>query len=166
MILGLRDILRAVWRHDADGYEWCVDMLLGLDCGIYRGGLQAYEADPNFPGMLSHAALRCIHPYIDKIIHSEIHARWPTGEFEFITASFFHRAVYQLSKENWRARVCPQCARYFIAGKPPQLYCSTTCYGSAKRKRDLKWWRTEGAAKRQQKHREAQRRPRQRKRGK
>jgi len=166
LILGLRDILRLVWRHDADDHPWFLDILLGLDCGIYREGLRQYEADPKFPGLFSEEALRCLHPYREQIIYSEIHSRWRTGDFEFSSASLFHKAVYQLFRESWRARICPQCARYFIAGKPPQLYCSTPCYGNAKRKRDLKWWRTEGAAKRRQKQPEAQGHQRKKKRGK
>jgi hypothetical protein len=170
LILGLRNLLRVVWRHGVDQYslasgdQWCLDTLLGLNRSVYEGGLGQYEADPNFQGILSEVALRCVQPFRNRIIYSEIHAQWRTGEFEFITASFFHKAVYQLLRENWRARVCRQCERFFIAGKPPQLYCSTGCYGKAKRKRDLNWWRVEGAARRSQKR--AKEQGRQRKGGK
>jgi hypothetical protein len=151
LILDVRKVLQLVWRQGGDSGQLCADTLLGLNQSLFDEGLRAYEADPNYPGLFSEAALRSIQPYRHLINYSEIHARWDTGDFDFVTVELFHKAVYYLFRESWRARICPQCARHFIAEKPPQLYCSTACYGTAKRKRDLRWWRKEGAVKRIQK---------------
>lgn len=86
-------------------------------------------------------------------------ASWELGEFSYFPLTDFQRAFYLLFREKWRARICSQCERYFIADKPRQRYCSTACHGMAKRTHGLRWWKTKGDARR----RERMRKPRRRK---
>lgn len=75
---------------------------------------------------------------------SRLRADWETGTFEYQPENDFQRAVYVLFREGWRAKICPQCLRRFIASRPVQSYCSTRCSGKAKRERNLAWWNTHG----------------------
>jgi hypothetical protein len=76
---------------------------------------------------------------------TQVDPDWTSGTFRYEPNTNFRRALYALFRQSWRAKVCPQCKRYFIADKPPQRYCSTKCYGIAKRGRDLEFWRTMGS---------------------
>lgn len=82
---------------------------------------------------------------------------WWNCRLSYRTESEFCRAVFLLWQENWRARVCHWCSKYFIAGKPAQLYCSTKCCGEAKKRRDLDWWKAQGSQRRKSRSRKRQR---------
>jgi hypothetical protein len=71
--------------------------------------------------------------------------RWRTGEVQYVLMVDFQRAVYLLMQQSWRAKICLIDSRYFVAAKPHNLYCSPMCAATAKRKRDLQWWRREGS---------------------
>jgi hypothetical protein len=75
---------------------------------------------------------------------------WKLGTIRCKFNCDFQEALYALMRESWRAKSCRNCKRYFIANKPPQMYCSTKCFGEAKGKRSLAWWRAEGADRRRQ----------------
>jgi hypothetical protein len=77
-------------------------------------------------------------------ISNPILADWKTGSFRYMPANDFQRAAYILFREGWRAKVCEHCSRRFIAGKPVQRYCSTSCSGETKRRRHLDWWNKHG----------------------
>jgi hypothetical protein len=72
-----------------------------------------------------------------------------SGEISLEFGSEFQQSVFELMKNRWRARTCAQCARYFIADKTAQAFCSPACAGDAKRTRALEYWRTTGNATRQ-----------------
>jgi len=121
---------------------------------------------------LSESALRAVRDVMQgqpscRIDYSELHALWARpvprlksqrsrplqlpwpeeakrSEWCFLPAGDFQRAVYLLWLERWRARVCPECSRFFVADKPAQRYCSTRCYGKAKAARSLAWWKKPG----------------------
>ena len=87
-------------------------------------------------------------------------ARLPCGKQEFdrktnrITWCFgyeFQHAVYDLMQQSWRAMVCTECGRYFVAAKRAQKYCSPTCCGERKRKQVLAYYHQRGKLARQQK---------------
>lgn len=86
-------------------------------------------------------------------VYPKVVASWKLGEFNYSPLTDFQRAFYLLFREKWRARICAHCARYFIADKPPQRYCSTACHGKAKSKQALRWWRTKGDASRRERMR-------------
>jgi hypothetical protein len=78
---------------------------------------------------------------------------WPRGDFFYKPTSTapmneFQVAFYHLFRESWRARICAGCSGYFIAAKPPQMYCSTECSNAAHRPSVKKWWDLVGAKRR------------------
>jgi hypothetical protein len=75
----------------------------------------------------------------------QINANWERGEFSYEPANDFQRAVYRLFRESWRARICRQCQKLFVAKKHPQMFCGGKCSTIARRKRDLDFWKTKGA---------------------
>lgn len=79
-----------------------------------------------------------------KVESNPIVADWKTGSFIYQPINDFQRAAYILFREGWRAKVCARCSRRFIADKPMQRYCSTKCFGDAKRERNLNWWNKDG----------------------
>lgn len=82
------------------------------------------------------------------ISHSFILPVWGNVGLRFYAQGDFEAALWALFRESWRARVCGQCKRYFIAAKAAQRYCSTKCYGAAKREQRLTWWNKTGSLRR------------------
>jgi hypothetical protein len=155
-----KDMLREVWRS---GSASKLAILLGVDPAAWQiitRKNRAPEEEKLFGG-----------PYIEieramtKIpshfrsgpnslsFASNLAPDWRTGTFRYDPDTEFHRAVYALFRQSWRAKVCPRCAKYFIGDKPPQVYSGTKCYGDAKRDRDLEFWRSVGSERRQQRMR-------------
>jgi len=85
------------------------------------------------------------------LFRAEVVPDWTRGDFVYLCTCDFGYAVRELMRENWRARQCLTCRRHFIADKPANTYCGIDCAGAAKRKRDLKYWRTEGSEARRKK---------------
>jgi hypothetical protein len=83
--------------------------------------------------------------------HSIVLPVWGRIEVRFVARGDFEAALWALFRESWRARVCGQCKRYFIADKAAQKYCGTRCFGEAKRGQRLRWWNKAGKIKRSQK---------------
>jgi hypothetical protein len=83
----------------------------------------------------------------------QITGDWERGEFTYEPANDFQRAVYRLFRESWRARSCRLCQKLFVARKHPQMFCGGGCSTIARRKRDLDFWKTRGAALRRNKKR-------------
>lgn len=149
VFLAFRDCLRKVWVSDPQALEYAfLTVLLGLDVdfadrparenwSFQRGGLNE-----------AWAHLRKTYPEVGVGIRPVVSPVWGSGTFTYGPVNDFQRAVYQLFVENWRARVCPKCSRYFIAQKAAQIYCSTKCGSGVKRQRSLEWWRREGARRR------------------
>ncbi|HEV3279420.1 MAG TPA: hypothetical protein VG860_21710 [Terriglobia bacterium] len=52
----------------------------------------------------------------------------------------FQRGVYDLMRDRWRAMVCPQCKRFFIAGRTAQNYCSPQCSTLKKQEQALDYY--------------------------
>lgn len=77
-----------------------------------------------------------------------VYASWKRGQFFYAPMNDFQRAFYALFRESWRAKVCPHCSLYFIAGKPSQVYCGVECSNTAHRANALKWWKRVGAKRR------------------
>jgi hypothetical protein len=159
MALLFRDCLRRLWRSDP---MWREDESLPLLMGTsdWFLGYTDQQVVDNLHGESSQDSQSLLHPWsawgrpLKELlkIHpgalffgASLRPSWKAGDFIYRPANEFQCAVYLLFKEKWRARVCALCGKYFVADKPPQLYCSTKCYGAAKRKRDLVWWKREGA---------------------
>jgi hypothetical protein len=71
-----------------------------------------------------------------------------TGEIKWNFGCDFQQSVFELMHVRWRARICRQCGRYFVADKTAQAFCSTKCSGKARGERALDYWNREGTKKR------------------
>jgi hypothetical protein len=83
---------------------------------------------------------------------------WERSEFTYEPANDFQRAIYALLRQSWRARICRECQRFFIAEKHPQMFCGVACSTVARQKRDREFWKSKGNALRKirnKKHRES-----------
>jgi hypothetical protein len=73
---------------------------------------------------------------------------WTSGKIEYVSRLDFQRATWFLFRETWRTKTCPNCSTYFLAQKPPQLYCSVSCSNAAHRASSLDWWKKKGSQRR------------------
>ena len=150
LALKYRDYLRHVWvsdpKVDAIGLA---DILLGLKTQEARDPSDPAPAKFDQRTSLG-SQIKSFAPHgSDQFLASPtVTASWRFGDFCYCPLTDFQRAFYLLFRESWRARICAHCRAYFIADKPPKRYCSTACYGEAKRGRSLEWWRRKGAARR------------------
>ena len=141
-----REMLRAVWER---GDNQALAVLLGTDQDAWnivsrREPASALERILRGFGMsLQNAMLKVPSYYV--AVSSKVFPDWRTGAFRYEPETDFRRAVYALFRQSWRAKICHQCNKYFIADKPAQVYCTTKCYGEAKRARDLAFWRDKGS---------------------
>jgi len=153
VVLGYRDYLRRVWISDPDvDALGLADILLGLQIQVAAHGSEPARRMRLRDLISPKFVIDSLVPQggDQSLSSATVVASWRTGDFNYFPLTDFQRAFYQLFREKWRARTCAQCARYFIADKPPQHYCSTACYGKAKRSRSLSWWRTKGDARRRE----------------
>lgn len=137
-LYALRDGLRRVWRGIDPGGAF-LNALLGVsydDAALYK------DWDESTEGGIT---LGMSHP----------HADWQTREITFDFKYEFQWALFALMKDAWRAKVCPECSRFFIATKTAQAYCSSACYGDMKRKSSLDYWRRVGSAKREKRNKQS-----------
>lgn len=74
-----------------------------------------------------------------------------TGNMGFQFGCQFQNAIYDLMQDRWRAMICPECGRFFIADKIARKYCSTKCTGERKRRKVLEHYHNRGRAARQAK---------------
>jgi hypothetical protein len=88
----------------------------------------------------------------------EFQANWDEGVFRYQGGCDFHRALYLLFRESWRARVCDKCNANFIARRAAQKYCSTDCSEAMQRDLKRKWWSQHGEAWRRKRKRLSSRR--------
>jgi len=157
VFLEFRDMLREIWQRNSDS---SLGILLGTEArawAIINRRDEANLLDKIFssdPDKISHSHEVAIEEAVQAIPKSylampqAVRPDWRTGNFRYKPDTDFRRAVYLLFRQSWRAKVCPRCHRYFVADKPPQLYCSTKCYGEAKKDRDLEYWRNTGSSRR------------------
>jgi hypothetical protein len=79
---------------------------------------------------------------------AKLMADWQTSGIRCEFKTNFQNAIYSLMQESWRAKICPICRKYFVAGKSAQAYCTHDCYVERKNKAALDYWKSEGKAKR------------------
>lgn len=154
-LLFYSDRLRQVWtRNDPDGVN--LKLLYGfektpgaLNAGatlimpVWFDGRSPRSLSPVIPGQpkdeedqTTTAGLPPGEPRVDGV----------TGEIDWHFGCDLQQSVYDLMKQRWRAMVCPECGKFFLADKTNQKFCSTGCFGEVKRKRALEHWRTKGSA--------------------
>jgi hypothetical protein len=140
LLLWYRDLLRAVWkRSDPRGAALCA--LLGFHEQARRSGLdEIVPANVRLsgPSSLQPDPIANILPPGRPIVDPSIYAiRWQFG-------CQFQRALYSLMESFWLAMICPQCGKYFIAGKTAQKFCSTSCSGAKKASASLDFYYRRG----------------------
>jgi hypothetical protein len=140
LLLWFRDLLRAVWkRSDPHGAALCA--LLGFQeqarqtgigevvpVNVWHSGQSSLLPDP-IANILPSG-----RPMVDP---STCTIRWEFG-------CQFQRALYALMESLWLAKICPQCGKYFIAGKTAQKFCSTRCSGDKKASASLDYYHRHG----------------------
>lgn len=55
--------------------------------------------------------------------------------------SGYHKAVAFMAKQPWRAKVCEQCHRRFVADHAKRQYCSVECSAAVIKRTGLEWGR-------------------------
>jgi hypothetical protein len=159
LFLDYRNKLRKVWAGDAETRLSSVlayllgiisiDELMGREYVLDVDALW-FEAERSATAR-AWQLLQKSHPGATIGPHSMVFPLWGLGNLCYLPRSDFENALWLLCQENWRARVCCECKRYFIADKAARRYCSTGCYGAAKRGQRLAWWNKAGKIKRAQK---------------
>lgn len=152
-----RTFLRVVWKRK-DRHARCLRTLLGIENAwpieefeeetnekfCWELGLPGPpKTDEELTGEEKVIAQFDQHVKDDVIMHVEIFGErretfggLPVGRLAvdgdgIISWEFgcqFQRAVYDLMQDRWRAMVCPNCGKYFVADKTAQKYCSPECY--------------------------------------
>lgn len=159
LFMVFRNYLRRVWVSDRESLEsGHLDVLLGLDLAFADHPEREYWSFQKRALHEAWAKLRESHPEIGVGSRPIVAPTWGAGTFSYAPDNDFQRAVYQLFLESWRAKTCSRCSKYFIAGKPAQIYCSTTCSGGVKLARARKWWNREGAKRRTTRRRKEKKR--------
>jgi len=67
-------------------------------------------------------------------------ADWRTGTLNYEPSCDFQKALHELCREKWRAKVCGRCNKLFVADGPAQVYCGAECVAETERLRKLAWW--------------------------
>jgi hypothetical protein len=155
-LLFYRDCLRRVWRRD-DEQGTHLKLLLGFEQEVKDRHLLQTPMLPGMPyegkrGKLKLGILIPGQP-LDRDRQTTFAGLPPgkpvvngtTGEITWEFGCTVQQSVYELMQTRWRAKVCPECKKYFLADNTRQTYCSSTCFGEMKRKRSLEYWNRKGS---------------------
>jgi ribosomal protein S27AE len=150
-VLAYRDACRALWLHSEDVDEHLA-LLLGTN--NLADSLPEKDSMHNVPELrfekdehdLIRGWLQIIraHPDASVLSQTSLYPSWRGATFNYVPANDFQAAVYILFRANWKAKTCPRCGRYFVAGKQAQLYCSIQCHAAVKQARDRQFWKQKG----------------------
>lgn len=158
LALIVSEMLQKIWAND--DASRCLAILLGIGASMPELALTASmdvfwgkdtpEDDPDRMLIDAWIAIKQHHEMAHPRVTSELRPDWIRGSVEYESANDFQLALFLLMKESWRARVCPECDRCYVADKSAQRYCSGTCYLAVKQRRDLEYWKTKGITRRAQ----------------
>jgi hypothetical protein len=84
-------------------------------------------------------------------------ADWERGELCYEPANDFQWAVYTIFRQSWRARICRECQKLFIAAKHPQMFCRVRCSAAVKLRRNRVFWKNRGTVQRRKRNQESRR---------
>lgn len=152
LFLYYREALRRVWkgvRRDARLIQ-DVGFLLGFDGFAGRFPNQFLSAERTFRSTTPAVA------YFHR--GASLRPDWESGDFLYRSVNNFQRAFYRLFRESWRARVCPQCATYFVGEKPRQKFCSVSCSNRSRLASNLNWYHRVGMSRRREHSQQKKRR--------
>jgi hypothetical protein len=153
LFLLYRDALRALWCRKPTGlpFDWEPHFLLGVDRSIVHAYIAAREpADSDSPLGLVPSWQDILQKFPTAVpdVHGSLEMLWGYGDFLLLTQNDFSRAFYLLFRQSWRARVCPRCKMFFIARKPKQTFCGTSCSAGSRLASNRKWWNAVGSKRR------------------
>lgn len=153
LFLFYRDSLRGLWTRNPATIKQGIQipLLFGIVERSYIEGLLSGETLSRVALDAALSPLRNSHPGLRLPSLSPLACFWPdwaAGNIEYVSLLNFQRSLWLLFCESWRAKVCPRCSMYFLAQKPPQLYCSLNCSSAVHRASSLKWWKQKGSQKR------------------
>ena len=139
-LLYYRDLLRAVWtQNDPRGAALCA--LLGFEDQASQSGvgdvLPVKVRNTGPSSLVTDPIANILPPGKPVVDPSTYTIRWEFG-------CQFQRALYTLMESLWLAKACPQCGKYFIAGKPAQKFCSSPCFGAKKNSASLDYYHRHG----------------------
>jgi hypothetical protein len=149
VFLFFRDLLRRFWTRNP------LTLKDGIAASLLFGTMHDSELKSILSGQFANEALdRALAPLRNSLpgkrISGNLGARfwvdWSARTVDYISYVDFQRAVWLLFCESWRARVCPLCKLYFVAEKPSQKFCSTTCSNRSRLASNLNWWNKHGEA--------------------
>lgn len=151
-LLWYRDLLRTIWtRNDPAGIN--LSLLLGFvsereaqrracgPAGPYAGWGTPRVAPMAVPGQPANSKQQ---DTFGGLPQGRVNVDGVLGEIKWEFSCQLQRALYDLMQERWRAMVCPQCGKYFIADKTAQKFCSTRCYGEKKQVQALDYYYRKG----------------------
>ena len=140
LLLWYRDLLRAVWkRSDPRGAALCA--LLGFQEQARQSGIgevvpvNVWHSGPS--SLLPDPIANILPPGEPMVDPSKCTIGWEFG-------CQFQRALYALMESLWLAKICPECGKYFIAGKTAQKFCSSRCFGEKKNSASLAFYHRHG----------------------
>jgi hypothetical protein len=159
LFLFFRDMLRRVWRGANESTEWLAggepEFLMGLNDWNESARSDAKEHNrplifPPYPVDLYTAWETILRdfPTARPEPARKFRLVWDRGDFELVPGNDFQRAFFFLFRQSWKARICDRCAMFFLAQRPKQKFCGTTCSGGNRLASKLKWWNRVGAKKR------------------
>lgn len=142
----LRDLLRTVWAsNDREGTY--LSILFGFKKGAELESIRSVLVPFSLSKEQSQNEAFGLpegEPVVNGV-SGEISWRFPTE---------FQQSLYELMRSRWRAKICPNCGKYFVAEKAALTFCSEGCAHAAKVKRAIEYWNREGKAKRERKMKE------------
>jgi hypothetical protein len=157
-LLLYRDCLRAVWaRNNPNGINLAT--LLGFRRGQETAKMLTSDSSTEEPLQQEFVVQPLLIPRQPLNPEGQTFGDLPegqpvvngiTGAIDWEFSCELQRDVYNLMHNRWRAMLCPECGKYFIAAKTAQKHCSVRCYKKMKKKRALEYWHEIGSAKRDQ----------------
>jgi ribosomal protein L37AE/L43A len=150
-LLWYRNRLRAVWsRNDRLGYNLAV--LLGFEeeakrvSGEHPGEI---ASDPVVrPQAIPNQSPNPLRQQSEGLPPGRPVINGVSGEIGWQFGCELQQSVRELMQERWRAKICPQCGKFFAAQTTAQKLCSDACSEAAIRQRSLTWWNETGSERR------------------
>jgi hypothetical protein len=143
-LLWYRNRLRSVWSgNDPEGLNLLI--LLGFEKALK--GTKTTATGQLFDEWVMKTALVPGQPPLDTSFGGLPQGQptvSTTDRIEWIFGCTLQQAVSELMQCRWRAKICPECNKYFVAEKTAQKYCSPTCFHQKKVTQSLDYYYREG----------------------
>ena len=141
VIVRFRDMLRNVWNQN-DPHAFDLKFLLGFETSSIAEKIAAMDAHRGVAPAAGYPRVAGFWTNFPPPKPAKVD--WKTGQITWEFGTQFQRAVYALTQESWRAKVCPVCRKYFIADKSATQHCSPKCYGVKKAAAQLDYYHRVG----------------------